>query len=294
VLNLLALYQLGTLVESWYGAFQLMTIYGLTGGGGNLIAALLRYWTGQRPDLHSGGGSVVNMGLVALCAVVGWRSKDRRGILLSQLMLAFLLVTALLGLVFPKYIDNWGHAGGVLVGFALGLVHGRLVKNFSKPAAWGGGVLTGLIIAGSGAAQFAADWREAPLRREIYLARRSFVLQQAAWSLQRIGQLVPLGKDLPQAINELDEMKRQLDGSAQARIPGLRAAVEAARRGPLSKRALKDFEARLAGALEAIRKEHDLAQRELRRLQRSQSDRRARRPPYSAFRKVLEARPAVR
>src|SRR5262249_23555899 len=47
VLNVLAMYQLGTLVESWYGPSQLVLIYGLTGGGGNLVSALIRSATGS-------------------------------------------------------------------------------------------------------------------------------------------------------------------------------------------------------------------------------------------------------
>ena len=42
-LNVLAMYQLGTMTESWFGKSQLVFIYGLTGGGGNLISAILRY-----------------------------------------------------------------------------------------------------------------------------------------------------------------------------------------------------------------------------------------------------------
>ncbi len=65
-LNLLAFYQLGTLLESWYGTHQFVMIYGLTGGGGNLISIWIRYWNGSSPRSPSAGGSVVIMGLVAL------------------------------------------------------------------------------------------------------------------------------------------------------------------------------------------------------------------------------------
>src|SRR5207248_1102103 len=62
-LNLLAMYQLGTLVESWYGSSQLVLIYGLTGAGGNLVSALIRYGIGSNRAVHSGGGSGVILGL---------------------------------------------------------------------------------------------------------------------------------------------------------------------------------------------------------------------------------------
>jgi rhomboid protease GluP len=73
-LNLFAFYILGTLLESWYGPWQLAAIYGITGVGGNLLSAAIRYALGGNPLVHSGGGSVVIMGLIGLCASAGWRS----------------------------------------------------------------------------------------------------------------------------------------------------------------------------------------------------------------------------
>ena len=49
-LNVLAMYQLGTMAESWFGRPQLIFIYGLTGGGGNLVSALLRYAPARIPE----------------------------------------------------------------------------------------------------------------------------------------------------------------------------------------------------------------------------------------------------
>src|SRR5262245_17503200 len=41
-LNLIAMYQLGTLVESWYGSAQFVFVYGVIAAFGNLIAVLVR------------------------------------------------------------------------------------------------------------------------------------------------------------------------------------------------------------------------------------------------------------
>ena len=153
-LNLLAMYQLGSLLESWYGPYQLIFIYGLMGGGGNLLSALARLWMRSNREVHSAGGSVVIMGMVGLCAVVGWRSGSPDGRRLGRLMLTFIALTAGLGIVFPRFIDNWGHAGGLIVGVALGLGHRWLCARVGKPTAWGAGVLTGLVIVGCAAAQF--------------------------------------------------------------------------------------------------------------------------------------------
>ncbi len=150
-LNLLAMYQLGGLLESWYGSYQLIFIYGLTGGGGNLISALIRQWLRSNRDVHAAGGSVVIMGMIGLCAVAGWRSRAPEGRRLSRLMLVFIALTAGLGAIFPRHIDNWGHAGGLLVGTAIGFAHRRLSARVGTPSAWGAGVVTGLIIVGCGA-----------------------------------------------------------------------------------------------------------------------------------------------
>lgn len=166
-LNLLAFYLLGTLLESWYGSGQLVLIYGLTGAGGNLLSALARRTLGWSPMMHAGGGSVVVMGLVGLCAVVGWRSRTERGSDLGWQMSKALGMTCLLGVAFPRYIDNMGHAGGAIVGFVLGLFHRWFLKRYGRPGAWGAGAITGIAIALCGLIQLRYDRAEGPLRREF-------------------------------------------------------------------------------------------------------------------------------
>jgi rhomboid protease GluP len=185
-LNLLAFYQLGTLVESWYGTHQFIMIYGLTGGGGNLISVGIRYWNRSSPYVHSGGGSVVLMGLVALCAVVGLRSRTHMGKWLGWQMVFFLGVAALLGVLLPRFLDNWGHLGGALVGFALGLAHPTLLRVASRPSAWGPGVVAGFVIAACGAAQVADDRREGPARQEQVVLRLA-IMEQAFLIQPRTG-----------------------------------------------------------------------------------------------------------
>ena len=175
-LNLLAFYLLGTLLESWYGTPQFILIYVLTGGLGNLLSALFRYALGINPNVHSAGGSVVIMGLVGLCAMVGWRSRTDRGSDMGWQMTKAIGLTALLGIAFHQYIDNWGHAGGAIVGFFVGLFHRYFLRQYRKPAAWGMGLASTVVILASGLAQVAADRREAPARRELanYLGRIAY------------------------------------------------------------------------------------------------------------------------
>src|SRR5262249_31924891 len=100
-LNLYAMYLLGCLVESWYGSGPLVAIYVLTGAGGNALSGLVRRSLREDPLTHSGGGSVVVMGLVGLCAVVGWRSRTRLGEYLRNQMVWVLALTAAIRLGLP-------------------------------------------------------------------------------------------------------------------------------------------------------------------------------------------------
>ena len=117
--------------------------------------------------IHAGGGSVVVMGQVGLCAVIGWRSRRSMGGDLGWQMVKALVLTGLLGIAFPRYIDNWGHAGGALAGFPLGLLHRWFIRHRHAPSAWGLGVITSLAIAGCIMAQVAADRRESSILHEI-------------------------------------------------------------------------------------------------------------------------------
>src|SRR3954468_15419151 len=62
-MNLFMMYQLGGLVESWYGPWQFLAVYVATGIGGNLLSILIRHALGSDPLIASGGGSTVILGL---------------------------------------------------------------------------------------------------------------------------------------------------------------------------------------------------------------------------------------
>ena len=110
-LNLLMFYQLGAEIESWYGSSQFAAIYVLIASGGNILSGLVRTVLHANPQVHYGGGSVVVLGLVALLAVVGWRSPTKFGQYVRSQMVWILVATAVLGMLVP-IVDNWGHAGG--------------------------------------------------------------------------------------------------------------------------------------------------------------------------------------
>ena len=154
VMNLIGMIQLGRLMEVWYGGRQFLAICLGLGAMGNLLGVLMRQavgagrvWLqahglaralpaalaggapGVAQNIHAGGGSTVILGLIGLGLVVGWRSRTRVGAFLRDQMIAFLVFTALIGIVGMKIVDNYGHAGGAIAGAALGLLHRRLVRT---------------------------------------------------------------------------------------------------------------------------------------------------------------------
>jgi rhomboid protease GluP len=265
-LNLLAMYQLGGLLESWYGSYQLIFIYGLTGGGGNLISALIRLWLRSNRDIHAAGGSVVIMGMIGLCAVAGWRSKAPDGRRLSRLMLVFIVLTAGLGALFPRYIDNWGHAGGLLVGTAVGLAHRRLSAAVGKPSAWGAGVVTGLVLVACGAAQFMTARREAPARLERSLVLRTNYLVRATQELNRLRRPDDAPLRLAIASRWLAVLEEILVGPARRDLQALRPLVDAAQTRPLNDDEQRRLDEHLTRLLDGMRRQYDEDRQRLRRL----------------------------
>lgn len=160
-LNLLAFYQLGCLVESWYGTGQFLAIYVLTGGGGNLLSAIVRRALHENPTIPSGGGSTVVMGLVGLCAVVGWRARTRVGDYLRNQMILAIVLTAGLGIVvalaWQPIIDNWGHAGGTIMGALIGLANRGMVHQVGRAGALWAGSFGALVLVACAGAQVAEN-----------------------------------------------------------------------------------------------------------------------------------------
>ncbi len=183
-MNVFGLIKLGQLVEPWYGSGPFLAVCLAIGGFGNLVGGLIRqaitlgkanlagsrvarlwpaWFEGGQFDgmdasflIPSGGGSTVLLGLLGLGAVVGWRSKTRIGSFLRDQMVAILGFTAVLGVVLFQLIDNYGHAGGAIVGALFGFAHRPLLRisERSRPfrlACWTGvvaAVVACLVAAG--------------------------------------------------------------------------------------------------------------------------------------------------
>lgn len=155
-LNTLGLINLGRLVEPWYRTGPFLAICLAIGGLGNLTGGALRqlsstarpwlasvasarHWPGAIErflqggaaapvSIHTGGGSTILLGLLALGAVVGWRSKTRIGSHLQKQMVILLALTAVLGVGMSNLVDNYGHLGGAIVGGIIGLFDRPLIR----------------------------------------------------------------------------------------------------------------------------------------------------------------------
>ena len=264
LLNLLAFYLLGTMVESWYGSWQFIFIYLLTGGLGNLLSVLARQIAHYSPTTHAAGGSTVIMGLIGLGLVVGWRSRSSREGELRWPMLVSLGLTALLGFVFRDYIDNWGHAGGALVGFALGFADRRFLRSVRRPSAWGLGVMAGLVIAGCGLAQLAADRREAPPRRQATLRAEVNAREIAYRNLRAAPMLLGQKADPRLLARGLDAIAGVLDGgTTRTDFRRLRELAAVAETRALTEAEQIEFNKRAGALSDQLRPELNVRLREL-------------------------------
>jgi membrane associated rhomboid family serine protease len=270
-LNLLIMYQLGSVVESWYGSAQFLFLYLLMGGGGNAVSAVIRTSLKTDPRVHWGGGSVVIMGLVALCCVVGWRTNTLIGRKLGRQMVFVLAATAGLGVLLPRYIDNWGHAGGALVGAMLGFADRWLLKRVSLPSAWGSGVISAIILLICGAAQFEVDRREAPARSQQALARHVIELDRAAHRLTAARQTLARTESSSAIHNLLAGIGPELSATARNELNEVQLRAQSAEGQPLDPATAKELGGRLDHLVREIRTELVAIQRRLRELRSSHS-----------------------
>ena len=130
LINLIGLWNLGRIIESWYGSAQFLAVYVLIGFLGNMAAAAARILLHTKLNVECAGGSSILFGFVGLIAVVGWRSKTRFGDYVRHMMIGKLLIYGvLLGIAARDVLDSYGHAGGALAGAVLGFSHRVLIRT---------------------------------------------------------------------------------------------------------------------------------------------------------------------
>lgn len=117
VLNAWALYQLGTLFESWLGSIRMLVTYFVTGIAGSLASIA---WT-QGPSVGASGAIFGLLGaLIAFLLRRRGELSPAGKAILSQLVM-WAVINVFFGFSTPG-IDNAAHLGGCAAGFLLGLL----------------------------------------------------------------------------------------------------------------------------------------------------------------------------
>ena len=123
LLNGVALFALGRLCESLYGAARFVWLFLLCG----MCGATFSWLGGNTTSVGASGGI---FGLMGAAMVFGWRYRqqlpDPMSHFLRRSLLPWVVLNLVIGLLLP-FIDNLGHIGGLLAGILLAMVIGNQV-----------------------------------------------------------------------------------------------------------------------------------------------------------------------
>lgn len=122
--NMLALYQIGSLVSSVYGKYRMYMIFIVSG----VTGFYLSYLAGTNVTL---GASAAVCGLIGATLYYG---KSRGGILgqsIYKQTITWVIMIGLFGILIPN-VDNWGHGGGIISGISLGWMLGYNEKSIEN------------------------------------------------------------------------------------------------------------------------------------------------------------------
>ncbi|MBU0945821.1 MAG: rhomboid family intramembrane serine protease [Proteobacteria bacterium] len=124
VFNMIALYQIGPLLLREYGTSRMIAIYTLSGIGGYLISVIF----GVRLTI---GASAAVCGLIGAALYYGKSRGGAYGNAVYSQIGGWALGIFLFGFMIPG-INNWGHAGGMLVGALVGFILGYRERSREK------------------------------------------------------------------------------------------------------------------------------------------------------------------
>lgn len=112
--NMYALYILGTSLEGFYGHWQLLTLYIVSGFAGTVVSFAFT-------DAPSLGASTAVFGLIGAQGVFAYQNQKVFGALAKRAfrdIVRLALINLFIGYSLPG-IDNWGHVGGLVGGTAI-------------------------------------------------------------------------------------------------------------------------------------------------------------------------------
>ncbi|MGH9468632.1 MAG: rhomboid family intramembrane serine protease [Terriglobales bacterium] len=114
--NMWALYDIGQIVESFYGGAKFLFFYILTGAFGYMVSSYFGY-------LSLGASGAIFGILGAMIAYGVRRSHTTQGQQLRNVAVRWAIYALILAFVIP-HVDNAAHIGGLVSGFVLGMVVG--------------------------------------------------------------------------------------------------------------------------------------------------------------------------
>ncbi len=123
VVNLFSLFALGPALERFYGSGRLLIVYMAAGIGGVVFSLLLC-------PAQCVGASGAVLGLVGALLAMMYRHRHvfgRQGIL--RLIAVSLVAFLSLGFGIAENYDMWGHLGGLVTGFLLGVLLGPVFRR---------------------------------------------------------------------------------------------------------------------------------------------------------------------
>ena len=126
VLNVLALYQLGRIIEDWYGGSTLVLLHVLLGLAGSLISLWLHRMMPGRVVQVGGSGAIFGFCAFLLVATF-FDDHEESPLLLRSLAMALLIG---FGMGYLLGADNAAHLGGALAGTVMGTFDNIFKREF--------------------------------------------------------------------------------------------------------------------------------------------------------------------
>lgn len=117
--NMFILFFLGTMIEKEVGHIRYMVIYFLSGVGGNGISLLAKLFNGDLSGSIGASGAIFGLDGVLLAMVLFFNGRmENVTPIRVVLMIAYSLYSGFTG----TNVDNAAHVGGLLTGFAAGVI----------------------------------------------------------------------------------------------------------------------------------------------------------------------------
>lgn len=117
--NMLILACAGPILEGALGHVKYFFLYLLAGVGGSTLSCLQMLWSGDYAVAAGASGAI--FGIIGALFWIVVRNKGRYETLTGKGLL-FMIVISLYYGVSSGEVDNWGHLGGLFMGFLLGII----------------------------------------------------------------------------------------------------------------------------------------------------------------------------